>query len=172
MSANFEAKKQVVEEIKEKLQRAKAVTFVDYRGLTVEEDTKMRKEFREAGAEYKVYKNRLMLLALNELGIKGAEKYLEGTSAVAFGYDDEVSQAKIVCDYVEKTKKLSIKFGLLNGQSVEGKDIEALAKLPSKEVLVAKLLGTLMGPVSSLARVLNAPTQGLAIALKAIADKQ
>lgn len=172
MSANFEAKKLVVAEIKEKLEKAKSVTFVDYRGLTVEEDTKMRKEFRENGAEYKVYKNRLMLLALNELGITGAEKYLEGTSAVVFGYNDEVAQAKIVCDYVEKTKKLSIKFGLLNGQSVESKDIEALAKLPSKEVLVAKLLGTLMAPISGLARVLNAPTQGLAIALNAIATKE
>ena len=172
MSANFEAKKLVVAEIKEKLEKAKSVTFVDYRGLTVEEDTKMRKEFRENGAEYKVYKNRLMLLALNELGIKGAEKYLEGTSAVVFGYNDEVAQAKIVCDYVEKTKKLSIKFGLLNGQSVESKDIEALAKLPSKDVLVAKLLGTLLAPISGLARVLNAPTQGLAIALNAIATKE
>ena len=163
MSANFEAKKQIVAEIKDKLSRAKSVTFVDYRGLTVEQDTKMRKEFRENGAEYKVYKNRLMLLALNELGITGA---------VVFGYDDEVTQAKIVCDYVDKTKKLSIKFGLLNGQSVESKDIEALAKLPTKDVLVAKLLGTLLGPISSLARVLNAPTQGLAIALNAIAEKQ
>ena len=171
MSANFEAKKQIVEEIKDKLQKAKSVTFVDYRGLTVEEDTKMRKEFKQNGAEYKVYKNRLMLLALNELGIKGAEKYLEGTSAVAFGYDDEVAQAKIVCDYADKTKKLSIKFGLINGQCVDSKEIEALAKLPSKDVLVEKLLGTLLGPITGLARVLNAPTQGLAIALNAIATK-
>lgn len=171
MSANFEAKKQIVQEIKEKLQKAKSVTFVDYKGLTVEEDTQMRKAFRQNGAEYKVYKNRLMLLALNELGIKGAEKHLEGTSAVAFGYEDEVAQAKIVCDYVDKTKKLSIKFGLLNGQYVESKEIEALAKLPSKEVLVAKLLGSLMGPIGGLARVLNAPVQGLTIALKAVAEK-
>ena len=171
MSANFEAKKLVVEEIKEKLSKAKSVAFVDYRGLTVEEDTAMRKKFRENGAEYKVYKNRLMLLALNELGIKGAEQYLQGTSAVAFGYADEVSPAKIICETAEETKKLTVKFGVLNGNFVESKDIEELAKLPSKEVLVAKLLGTLNGPVSALARVLNAPTQGLAIALNAIATK-
>lgn len=171
MSANFEAKKVVVEEIKDKLARAKSVTFVDYRGLTVAEDNAMRREFKKNGAEYKVYKNRLMLLALNELGIHGAEEYLQGTSAVAFSYDDEVAGARIACDAAEKTKKLTVKFGLLNGTIVESKEIEALAKLPSKEVLVAKLLGTLNGPITALCRVLNAPTQGLAIALNAIATK-
>lgn len=171
MSANFEAKKLVVEEIKEKLSKAKSVAFVDYKGLTVEEDTKMRQEFKKNGAEYKVYKNKLLLLALNELGLKGAEEYLHGTSAVAFSYDDEVCGAKVVCDAASKTKKLSVKFGILNGSFVEGKEIEALAKLPSKEVLLAKLLGTLNATASSLVRVLNAPIQGLAIALNGIATK-
>lgn len=171
MSANLEAKKQVVSEIKDKLSRSKSVTFVDYRGLTVDEDTAMRREFKKNGSEYKVYKNRLMLLALNELGIKGAEDYLQGTTAVAFSYDDEVAGAKIACQAAEKTKKLTVKFGLLNGNFVEGKQIEALAKLPSKEVLIATLLGTLNGPASALCRVLNAPVQGLAIALNAIASK-
>ena len=171
MSANFEAKNLVVDEIKDKLSRAKSVTFVDYNGLTVAEDNEMRREFKKNGAEYKVYKNRLMLLALNELGIHGAENYLQGTSAVAFSYDDEVAGAKIVCENAEKTKKLTVKFGLLNGVIVGSKEIETLAKLPSKEVLIAKLLGTLNGPASALCRVLNAPTQGLAIALNAIATK-
>lgn len=171
MSANLEAKKQIVEEIKEKLSKAKSVTFVDYKALTVAEDTQMRREFKKNGAEYKVYKNKLMLLALGELGINGAEEYLHGTSAVAFSYDDEVSGAKIVCQTAEKTKKLTVKFGLLNGNFVEGKEIEALAKLPSKEVLIATLLGTLNGPISALARVLNAPVSGLARALNAVATK-
>ena len=171
MSANLEAKKLVVEEIKDKLSKSKSVTFVDYKGLTVAEDTAMRRKFKENGAEYKVYKNRLLLLALNELGIKGVEDYLQGTTAVAFSYTEEVPGAKIACETNEKTKKLTVKFGLLNGNVVESKEIEALAKLPSKEVLIAKLLGTLNGPASALARVLNAPTQGLAIALNAIASK-
>ncbi len=171
MSANLEAKKLIVDEIKDKLSRAKSVAFVDYKGLTVAEDNAMRREFKKNGSEYKVYKNRLMLLALNELGIQGAEEYLQGTSAVAFSYDDEVAGAKVVCETAEKTKKLTVKFGLLNGNFVEGKEIEHLAKLPSKEVLIAKLLGTLNGPASALCRVLNAPTQGLAIALNAIATK-
>lgn len=171
MSANLEAKKLIVDEIKDKLSRAKSVTFVDYRGLTVAQDTELRREFKKNGSEYKVYKNRLMLLALRELGIEGADELLQGTSAVAFSYDDEVAGAKVACDAVGKTKKITVKFGLLNGNIVDGKEIEALAKLPSKEVLIAKLLGTLNGPASALCRVLNAPTQGLAIALNAIATK-
>ena len=171
MSANFEAKKVIVEEIKEKLSRAKSVTFVDYNALTVAEDTAMRQEFKKNGSEYKVYKNKLLLLALNELGINGAEKYLNGTTAVAFSYDDEVSGAKITCQTAEKTKKLTVKFGLLNGNFVEGKEMEALAKLPSKEVLIAMLLGTLNAPITGLARVCKAPVEGLARALNAIATK-
>ena len=171
MSANLEAKKQIVEEIKDKVSKAKSVTFASYNALTVAEDTEMRREFKKNGAEYKVYKNKLLLLALSELGINGAESFLHGTTAVAFSYDDEVSGAKITCQTAEKTKKLSVKFGLLNGNFVDSKEIEALAKLPSKEVLVAKLLGTLGAPISALARVLNAPVQGLAIALNAIATK-
>ena len=172
MSENFEAKKVIVEEIKDKLSKAKSVTFVDYNALTVEEDTQMRREYKKNGAEYKVYKNKLLLLALGELGINGAEKYLHGTTAVAFSYDDEVGGAKVTCQTAEKTQKLTVKFGILNGNLVESKDIEALAKLPNKEVLVAKLLGTLNGPISALARVLIAPVQGLAIALNAVAEQK
>ena len=170
MSANFEAKKQLVEEIKEKFSKAKTLAFVDYRGLNVEEDTAMRKAFRENGCEYKVYKNRLMLKALSDLGIECSANYF-GTTAVAIGYADEVAPAKILCDTIGKTKKMAIKFGILNGVSVSASDIEALSKLPSKEELIAKLLGTLNNPISGLCRVLQAPTRGLAVALNAIATK-
>ncbi len=171
MSANFEAKKQLVEEIKEKFSKAKTLAFVDYRGLTVEEDTAMRRKFRENGCEYKVYKNRLMLKALSDLGIECSANYFEGTTAVAIGYEDEVAPAKIVCDTISNTKKMAIKFGILNGVCVSAQDIEALAKLPSKEELIAKLLGTLNNPITSLCRVLQAPTRGLVVALNAIATK-
>lgn len=171
MSANFEAKKALVEEIKEKIQSAKSIAFVDYRGLTAGEDTKMRRAFREAGADYKVYKNRLMLKALEALGISGCEKYLEGTTAVAFSMKDEVGAAKVITDTIKETKKMEIKFGILNGTVVDSKAVEALAKLPSKEVLIAQLLGMLNAPATNLARVLNAPTEGLAIALNAVANK-
>lgn len=171
MSANFEAKKIVVDEIKDKFSRAKTIAFVDYRGITVSEDTALRKSFRENGCEYKVYKNRLMLKALSDLGIECPANMLEGTTAVALGYDDEVKPAKIVCDAVKSTKKITIKFGILNGVSVDAKNIEALAELPSKEELIAKLLGTLNNTASSLCRVLSAPSRGLVVALNAVATK-
>lgn len=171
MSANLEAKKLLVEEIKEKFSKAKTIAFVDYRGLTVAEDTELRKKFRENGCDYKVYKNRLMLKALSDLGIECPANYFEGTTAVAIGYQDEVAPAKIVCECVKETKKMAIKFGILNGVSVDAKNIEALAKLPSKEELIAKLLGTLNNTASSLCRVLTAPSRGLVVALNAVATK-
>lgn len=160
MSANLEAKKLLVEEIKDKIQRAKSLTFVDYRGLTVEEDTKMRAAFRNAGADYKVYKNRLLLRALEECGITGLESVLEGTSAVAFGYEDEVTPNKIIVDTIKDTQKMQIKAGVLNGQIIDVAMVEKLANIPSKEVLLAKLLFLLQSPV-----------RGLAVALNAIAEK-
>ena len=171
MSANFEAKKLVVDEIKDKFSKAKTIAFVDYRGITVSEDTELRKKFREAGCDYKVYKNRLMLKALSDLGIECPANFLEGTTAVAIGYADEVTPAKIVCDFIKNNSKMAIKFGILNGTSVDAHNIEALAKLPSKEELIAKLLGTLNNTAASLCRVLTAPTRGLVVALNAIATK-
>lgn len=156
MSANLEAKKVLVEEIKEKINKAVSLTFVDYRGLTVEEDTKMRADLRKAGVEYKVYKNRLLLKALEELGMTGYADILEGTTAVAFGMHDEVSAPKILVDTAEKTKKMQIKGGILNGARIDAKMVETLAKIPSKEVLISKLLYLLQSPVRSVAIALNA----------------
>lgn len=161
MSANLEAKKVIVEEIKEKINKAVSLTFVDYRGLTVEEDTKMRAELRKADVEYKVYKNRLLLKALDELGMTGYTDILEGTTAVAFGMHDEVSAPKILVDTAEKTKKMQIKGGILNGARIDANMVETLAKIPSKEVLISKLLYLLQSPV-----------RGVAIALNAIAEKK
>ena len=171
MSANLEAKKLIVEEIKEKISKSKSITFVDYRGLNVESDTKLRRDFKNAGAEYKVYKNRLMLRALNECNIEVDEKLFEGTTAVAFSYNDEVSAPKIVMESVEKDKVLTVKFGIVNGKAVDAEEIKALSKLPSKEVLIAQLLSMLNAPATSLANVLIAPTRGLVVALDQIATK-
>ena len=161
MSANFEAKKALGEEIKDKLSRAKTVVFVDYRGITVEQDTKMRAEFRKSGSEYKVYKNRLMSIALNDLGYKDVDKYLEGTSAVAFGYDDEIAPAKIVKDASSENCAMTVKFGIYNNQIVDEATIKKLASIPSRETLLGQLVG-----------LLSSPMRSLAIAIKAIADKQ
>lgn len=156
MSANLEAKKVIVEEIKDKINKAVSLTFVDYRGLTVEEDTKMRAELRKANVEYKVYKNRLLLKALEELGMTGYADILEGTTAVAFGMHDEVSAPKILVDTAEKTKKMQVKGGILNGARIDAKMVETLAKIPSKEVLISKLLYLLQSPIRSVAIALNA----------------
>ena len=161
MSANIESKKLIVEEIKNKIQSSISLTFVDYRGLTVEEDTKMRRSLREAGVDYKVYKNRLLLKALQDLGMTGYDDILQGTTAVAFGTQDEVSGPRIIVETSEQTKKMQIKGGILNGNRVDAEMVNQLAKIPSKEVLISKLL-----------YVLQAPVRSVAIALNAIAEKK
>ena len=160
MSANLEAKKELVSEIKDKIQRAKSFVVVDYRGITVVQDTELRTSFRNANAEYKVYKNRLVLRALNELGITGFEEHLQGTSAIAFGYEDELTPAKLVSQAGAKTQKLEVKCGLLNGSFISANEVKALASIPSREELIAKLLF-----------LLQSPMRGLAVALNAIAEK-
>lgn len=160
MSVNLDAKKAIVEEIKEKISKSKCLVFVDYSGITVDKDTAMRADFRKSGAEYKVYKNRLVIKALEELGYTGCEKFLEGTTAVAFGYEDEVAPAKILVNAGTEKVKMEVKFGVLYGKVVDAAEIKTLASIPSKEVLVARLLS-----------MLQAPMRGLAVALNAIAEK-
>ena len=161
MSANLNAKQALVEEIKQKLQKAKTVVVADYRGVTVEQDTKLRAEFRKSGAEYRVYKNRLILRALNELGYTGCESFLEGTNAIAFGYEDEVAPAKLVVGAKAENCEFPIKFGIYNGSVIDANEVKKLASIPSREVLLAQLVG-----------MLSSPMRGLAVCLKAIADKQ
>lgn len=151
----IDMKKQIVEEIKTNFQNASSVVFVDYSGINVAEDTKLRKECTENNVVYKVYKNRLMVKALNDLGITNFDPAMfEGTTSVAFA-QDEVSAARILCNTISDIKKMKIKFGYVNGELTNAEQIEALSKIPTKEVLVAMLLGVLQGPVSSLARALN-----------------
>ena len=156
MSANLELKKELVEGIKSELSTAKSIIFVDYRGITVSEDTAMRKEFRENGVTYKVFKNRLLMRALNDLGITDYDpKMFEGTTAVAFAAD-EIAPAKVFCKNQKELNKMSVKFGIVDGKIMDANQVEELAKIPSKDVLVAMLLGTLNAPVAALARALNA----------------
>ncbi len=156
MRPNQENKVKLVAEIKEKLQNANSVLFVDYSGLKVSEDTELRKAFRENGVEYKVYKNRLMLRALEEAGFTGFDpKEFEGTTAVAFS-TDEVAPARVFCQKQKAFNKMDVKFGYVNGELFGKEQIISLSKIPSKEVLIAMLLGTLNAPVSALARALNA----------------
>lgn len=156
MNKNRVIKEAKVAEIKEKLQNAKAVVLADYQGLTVEEDTQLRRALREVGVEYKVYKNNLVVLAAKELGIEGLDVYLEGPVSMAFGYEDATAPARVLHTFAKDHKKLELKAGIVEGTLYDAKEIEKVATIPSKEVLIAKLLGSFKAPLSNLAYLLNA----------------
>ena len=154
MAAN-QFKKDAVAELKDKISKAQSIVLVDYQGLTVNEETALRKNMRESGAEYLVAKNRLFKIALAEAGItESFDDLLEGTTAFAFGYDDAVAPAKVVYE-VSKTKikeeMFKIKGGLLTGKRVEASGMEDLAKLPSRDQLLSMILNSMLGPVRKLA---------------------
>ena len=152
MSANFENKKLVVSEIEELAKDAKSIVLVDYRGLTVAQATELRNNVRTAGGTYKVYKNRLMKIAFDKLGIEFPSSDFEGTTAVLFHSSDEVAPAKIALDGSKKfNNNLKLKSGYVSGKYFNTAEINALANIPSREVLVAQLLGMLTNPMRSLA---------------------
>lgn len=155
MSSNLTLKKEVVAEFIEKYKNAKSVIFVGYKGINVAQDTKLRRDFRNNNVEYKIYKNRLIVKALEQLGVTGYEPtLLEGTTSVVFA-PDEVIGAKVLFDNNKEFKILEAKFGIVNGEIVDSKKVEVLAKTPNKETLIAMLMGMLNAPVSALARALN-----------------
>lgn len=161
MNENLRIKTETISEIVEKLKKAKSVVFSAYQGTTVAQDTAMRSELRKNNADYKVYKNRLVIRALKEVGIEGCDDYLQGATAVAFAYEDECAAARVIGKAMKDNKQLAFKFGILNGKVISKDDVEKISQLPSKEVLVAKLLSVLNGPIT-----------GLALALKAISEKE
>ncbi len=168
----LEEKKKQVADLAEKLKAAHTGVVVDYRGITVEEDTKLRRDLRESDSHYKVVKNTLLRLALKEAGIEGLDSVLEGTTAVAVNVEDYVAPARILNQFAEKSKTFHIKGGFIDGKVVEPDQIKVLATLPSKEALVAEVLRGLNGPISGLVTVLNGTMKGLVVALHAIAEKQ
>jgi len=135
----------------DKIKKAKSVILVDYRGLTVAQDTEMRVLMRKENVEYKVIKNRIMLRALKLAGYEGFDKVLEGPTAFAFGYDDAVTPAKILADSAKKYNKMTLKGGVAEGKILSDAETVALAKIPAKPVLLAQLLGLLTNPMRSLA---------------------
>ena len=156
MSKNLEAKKVVVSEISEKLKNCQSMVVVHF---NVEEVTELRNQFRAAGVEYCVLKNTLVRRALDDMGITGLDHTLSGPSAYAFGMNDPVSPAKVVYDFINKNKddgRLSVKAGLMDGQVLDAKQVKALSELPSKEVLLSRLVGSLQAPVAKLVYFLEA----------------
>ena len=165
-------KKAIVAELTEKLQSAAGV-FVDYSGITVAEDTEMRKAMRANGVEYAVIKNTLTRFAANNVGFEALDPHLNGTTALAVSATDPVAAAKVINEYAsKKDAKIKIKVGFVSGKLITETEVKALAALPSREVLIAQVLGTMIAPISGLANVLNANIRGLAVALQAIADKK
>lgn len=159
MSKNLEAKKAVVSEISEKLKACKSMVVVSFTGITVEEVTELRNQFRANGVEYCVLKNTLVRRALDDMGITGLDHTLEGPSAYAFGMNDAVAPAKIVYDFINKTKndgRLTVKAGLMDGEVLSVEQVKALSELPPREVLLARIVGSLQAPVAKLVYFLEA----------------
>jgi len=157
----LEKKKAVVEELAQKLKDAKSIVLADYRGLTVEQDTKLRKALREAGVEYKVIKNSIISFAVRNSDLEGISKYLSGPTAVAMSATDPVAPSKVLAKFAKDNKQLEIKGGMVEGNIIDVAGVEELASTPSREELLGRLIGSLQGSL-----------YGLAIALNAIADKQ
>lgn len=153
--AKVEIKAPIIDEIKSYVDKASAAVLVDYRGLTVEEDTRLRKALREAGVVYKVYKNTYLKRAFEGTDFAQLNGHLEGPTAVAFGLEDATAPARIIAEFAKKAPKLEFKAGVVEGVYYDVAGIEKVALIPSREVLISKLLGSLQSPIANLARVLK-----------------
>ena len=151
----LESKKAAVANLVEELKGAAAGVIVDYRGLTVEEDTALRKQLREAGVNYKVYKNTLMNFAFKGTDFEALAPYLNGPSAIAVSTDDATAPARIIAEFAKKAKNLEIKAGVVEGDLYDAKGMAAIASIPSRDVLISKLLGSLQSPITNFARVIK-----------------
>ena len=156
----LEQKKAAVSELTESLKGAVAGVLVDYRGITVDQDTVLRKKLREAGVEYKIVKNTLLRFASKEVGLDELDGVLHGPTAIAYHTEDMVAPAKIIADYAKENEAIEIKSGFMEGKVISIDEIKTLAATPSKEVLIAKIMGSLNSPVSSLVRLLNTIVEG------------
>ena len=152
----LEQKKQVVAELVEKLKAAQAGVLVDYRGLTVEEDTNLRAKLREAGVEYKVVKNTLTRFAAKEVGYDELDEMLNGPTSLAMSETDPVAPAKVIAEFAKTNDKIEIKAGFLDGKVISIDEVKTLADTPSREVLIAKIMGSMNAPISKLVRTLQA----------------
>jgi large subunit ribosomal protein L10 len=153
--AKIEIKQPIVEEISAGIKDAQSVVLVDYRGLTVEEDTELRKKLREAGVTYKVYKNTMMNFAFKGTDFEGLAPYLNGPSAMAYSNEDATAPARVLAEFAKKAKALEIKAGVVEGNVYDAKGMEVIASIPSRDVLISRLLGSMQSPMANFARVIN-----------------
>ncbi len=153
--AKVEIKKPIVEEISAAIKDAQSVVLVDYRGLTVEQDTKLRRELREAGVNYKVYKNTMMNFAFKGTDFESLAPFLEGPSAVAISATDATAPARVLAKFAKTADKLEIKAGVVEGTLYDAEGMKSIASIPSREELLSKLLGSIQSPITNFARVMN-----------------
>ena len=153
--AKVELKQPIVAAIAEDVKDAQSVVIVDYRGLTVAQDTELRKQLREAGIIYKVCKNTMMKRAFEGTDFAGLNPYLEGPSAIAISKDDATAPARIICKFAKDAKALEVKAGVAEGTVYDANGVNELSKVPTREVLLGRLLGSMQSPIANLARVLN-----------------
>ena len=171
------AKQAVVAQLKEQLESAKGVVLTSYKGLTVAQGTELRRELREAGVSYHVVKNTMLRIAAKEAGIEGIEEHLEGTTAFAFSTEDAVAPAKVICGFIKKNKLedaevLTVKVGMVEGKVIGVDEVKALAALPSREELIAKLLGSMNAPISNTVNVLQGVIRNAVYVLDAIRSQK
>ena len=153
---SLQAKQAVIDEIKDKFERAKSAVVVDYMGITVEEADSMRKQLREAGIDYTVYKNTLVNRAIQGTEFESLAQVLSGPSAFAFGYEDATAPARELNSVIKKLNKMTFKAGIVEGEFYDQEGILAIAKLPSRDELIAKFMGSIKSPVSKFAYLLQA----------------
>ena len=153
--AKVELKQPIVAEISQLLDGAQSAVAVDYRGLTVEQDTRLRKQLREAGVSYKVYKNTMIRFAAKGTPCEAMDADLEGPTALAVSKTDATAPARILAEFAKTANKLELKGGVVEGTYYDAKGMQVIATIPSREVLLGKLLGSIQSPISNLARVLN-----------------
>lgn len=165
-------KEQLVSELAGQLASAKASFLADYRGLTVDQVNQLRGKLREVGVDYRVVKNTLLRLAAKDTGTACLEEYLAGPTAIAIVKDDPVAPAKVLSDYAKQNNKFELKAGALDGKVLSLDEIKALSELPSREVLLAKMLGSINAPVANFVGVLAAVPRSLVQVLAAIQDKK
>lgn len=172
MSINKETKKQVVAEVKEDLQKAMTAIVTDYRGLDVEQITALRRALRAENVKYVVVKNTLASIAAHELGLEVLDTYLEGPTAIAYGFEDPVAPAKVLQKYAKDFDKLEIKGGLLEGNLIDPARIKALADLPPREVLLAQVAGAFAAPMTGFAGAAQGILRKFVGTLDAVREKK
>ncbi len=172
MALNRQEKEAVVTELKAAFQESRGVFVADYRGLSVEQVTKLRAKMRESGGQFRVVKNTLLRLASKETDYEGLTEYFIGTTAVVTAPDDAVSAAKVLKDFAKEVDKLQIRGGGLGTRKMSKAEVEALAELPSLDQLRGKLVGIMQAPAQKIMGILQAPGRDIAAVLKAYAEKQ